>query len=401
MNNENTILDPMNATDSKANENVTNNAAQQAPVNGKASTAEKAAYAAGGAVVGAGMAMAGQAMAAPKAEKPETEPEKENDDDAQAAANAAISEDGKENADSVANEDSKEEANVAAASANEDGKESANEGVTIETNGATVHVTGDAKIDVEDGEIHVTVVQDAKPEEPETPAQPEVQQPSPEPEDVIVATSTGVRVAHVDDDMSFSQAFADARAQVGPGGVFEWHGRAYGTYYKEEWDNMSAAERAEYQASINYKEVLSDDEIAQHHNDVAQHNHDNVHHDQTAEIHHNTEHTQDDSVSDTSDEVDVRVIETGEVDVDGDGVMEAGAVLDVNGNPVIVLDMNHDGIADVAVSDLNGNGELDNGEAADISDAGMPMPNDGSDYMAQADDAPDYMNDANVGLYEA
>lgn len=376
MNNENTIIDGLN--NSEPTTNVNNNAEQQTPLKGKASTAEKAAYATGGAVVGAGMAMAGQAMAAPKAEKPEVQPDKENEDDSQAAANAAISEDGKENADSVTDDSN---------------KENANEGVTVEANGAKVHVTGnDVTVDVEDGEIHVTVAQEAKPEQPE-PQTPTINiKPSaPEPEDVIIATSTGVRVAHVDDNVSFSQAFADARAQVGPGGVFEWHGRAYGTYYANEWNNMSAAERAEYQASINYKEVLSDDEIAQHHNNVAHHN----------VSHHNVEHTADDNNLDASDEVDVRVIDTGEVDIDGDGVMEAGAVLEVNGNPILVLDIDNDGIADIAVSDLNGNGELDNGEVVDISDAEIPMPNDGNDYMAQADDTPDYMNDANVGLYEA
>ena len=44
-------------------------------------------------------------------------------------------------------------------------------------------------------------------------------QAAPEPENAIVATATGIRVAQVDDNASFSLAFADARAQVGPGGV--------------------------------------------------------------------------------------------------------------------------------------------------------------------------------------
>ncbi len=57
--------------------------------------------------------------------------------------------------------------------------------------------------------------------------------------DVAVSTS-------VNDDMTFSQAFAAARAEVGPGGVFEWHGNLYGTYYAEEWDRMSPEERAAY-----------------------------------------------------------------------------------------------------------------------------------------------------------
>ena len=44
---------------------------------------------------------------------------------------------------------------------------------------------------------------------------------------------------NVNDDMSFSEAFATARAEVGPGGVFVWNGNVYSTYYEEEWDNMT------------------------------------------------------------------------------------------------------------------------------------------------------------------
>lgn len=53
-------------------------------------------------------------------------------------------------------------------------------------------------------------------------------------------------VADVSDNMSFGEAFAAARAEVGPGGVFYWHGGIYGTYYKEEWAAMSDGEKAEF-----------------------------------------------------------------------------------------------------------------------------------------------------------
>ena len=86
---------------------------------------------------------------------------------------------------------------------------------------------------------------------------PENVQETPQPEDVLLATDEGVRVAQVNDNVSFGEAFADARAQVGPGGIFEWHGRVYGTYYEEEWNNMSAEERAQYQSKIDYNEIGS------------------------------------------------------------------------------------------------------------------------------------------------
>ena len=47
--------------------------------------------------------------------------------------------------------------------------------------------------------------------------------------------AAGSAVATVEDDMTFAEAFQSARAQVGPGGVFEWHGGVYGTYTADEW----------------------------------------------------------------------------------------------------------------------------------------------------------------------
>lgn len=65
------------------------------------------------------------------------------------------------------------------------------------------------------------------------------------PEYMDVATS-------VDDSMSFGEAFAAARHEVGAGGLFVWHGQTYGTYYKEEWDAMSDADKEEYWANVNH-----------------------------------------------------------------------------------------------------------------------------------------------------
>ena len=78
---------------------------------------------------------------------------------------------------------------------------------------------------------------------------------SPSEHEAIIASDEGLRVAQVDDDKAFAEAFADARAQVGPGGVFEWHGKVYGTFYKDEWDQMSAEERAEWQSKVDYPKI--------------------------------------------------------------------------------------------------------------------------------------------------
>lgn len=64
--------------------------------------------------------------------------------------------------------------------------------------------------------------------------------------DAPISAATSVR-----DDMSFSEAFAAARQEVGSGGVFIWRGNLYGTYYKEEWENMTSEQKAEYNQAIS------------------------------------------------------------------------------------------------------------------------------------------------------
>lgn len=379
MNNEETILDPQYSAESQTKEQASENTnVEQSKTEEKAEEkknlawGEKAAYAAGGAVVGAGMAMAGQAMAAQKTEMPEIDEEKPSgEDEVQAtAANTTEDAEAKESADEVS-------------------------GVTVEANGTTVHVEGNAKVEVENGNVHVSVGPDPESQQATSPEQ----HAAPVPEDAIVATATGVRVAQVDDNASFSQAFADARAQVGPGGVFEWHGRAYSTYYKEEWDNMTAEEKHEYQASIDYSDVISDDSAAQHHNDMAQHH--AVHHESNVQ---HASYREPEPIAEhhetATDDVDVQVLEVGQTDLNGDGIPENAAVLEINGHEVLIVDIDQDGIADAALCDVNNDGQV---EIADLSGENIAMPTQsaGDAYMAQADNAPDYMNDANVGMFEA
>lgn len=60
---------------------------------------------------------------------------------------------------------------------------------------------------------------------------------------------TDIPVAHsVNNDMSFGQAFAAAREEVGPGGAFTWHGNVYSTYRSDdpEWIEMGPEGQAEH-----------------------------------------------------------------------------------------------------------------------------------------------------------
>ena len=75
-----------------------------------------------------------------------------------------------------------------------------------------------------------------------------------EPVDAASLVPDSLNVAHVSDSMSFGEAFAAARAEVGPGGVFYWHGGVYGTYYADEWNAMTDEQKnAMADAGVDYK----------------------------------------------------------------------------------------------------------------------------------------------------
>ena len=200
-------------------------------------------------------------------------------------------------------------------------------------------------------------------------------------------------MAQVDDDKSFSEVFADARSQVGAGGVFEWRGNVYGTYYKDEWEAMSSEERQEFQSSINYNDLTnsSDDSQSSASASVIEEN---------VAVH---ETSNNDVEANSSIDSEVQVLAVGNTDLNGDGVPENAMVLEVNGHEVLVVDVDGDNMADIAIADVDGNGQISENEVADISHENLQMLDStpGDVYMAQAESNPDYMNDANVGLYDA
>ena len=54
----------------------------------------------------------------------------------------------------------------------------------------------------------------------------------------------------VTNEMSFGQAFIAAREEVGMGGVFSWHGHWYNTFEKDEWTSLSLEQRQTYTEQI-------------------------------------------------------------------------------------------------------------------------------------------------------
>lgn len=147
----------------------------------------------------------------------------------------------------------------------------------------------------------------------------------------------------ITDDMSFDDAFALARQDVGAGGVFVWKGKTYNTYYKEEWDAMEKVDQDQFMASADHV---------------------------VAENNHSTEHLVQSNVNHVPDAIVVdndgaEVFMSSEIiEVDGQEV-QVGYFMS-NGEVVVKVDVDNDNqydyIADPETNQLiglNGNQDID------------------------------------------
>lgn len=161
---------------------------------------------------------------------------------------------------------------------------------------------------------------------------------------------------NVDDHMSFSEAFAAARAEVGPGGVFSWHGGVYGTYYENEWNQMSNTERNLYAQSVHTEYDVSQVDTY----NLADANNPHV----DINVHVTVDDNSLEDVVGTTEPTDVQV-DHNVIDVDGQ-TMDVYTT-DVDGQTVAYVDVDNDGSLDLAMADVNGNGIPDTGEILDLN----------------------------------
>lgn len=230
--------------------------------------------------------------------------------------------------------------------------------------------------------------------------------------------NAGIKVAESHDDLSFKDAFDAARAEVGPGGAFHWHGNTYSTFTADEWNNMTDAEKNDYAEAVK-PEVRAEEMNAAPHQteDVAVVSH-SSHADQDVSVAHNDAnlHQASDVQVAEDQNADVHLVNAGEVQL-ADGSMATVGVFDVDGQEVSVVDFDQDGNPDVAICDANGNGSIDVGEAVDlhtgqvITPSGSDFADAGVDDSADpnlqtaslenpdvAPDMPDYMSDADIQM---
>ena len=100
----------------------------------------------------------------------------------------------------------------------------------------------------------------------------------------VQETANGIKVAEVDQSMSFGEAFEAARQEVGAGGVFHWHGGIYNTYTAAEWNSMTPEEHNQFSQQVQPEIRKEEQHPYTVHHDTG------LHHDQasTEELHQTT-----------------------------------------------------------------------------------------------------------------
>ena len=222
----------------------------------------------------------------------------------------------------------------------------------------------------------------------------------------------GIRVAEIDQNLSFGEAFAAAREEVGAGGVFHWHGRTYNTFTENEWESMSDAEHHQFAQQVA-PEIQTNEMPSEHGHSTAQHH--EAHHNQKEEI---SQQPQVRQVSSGQEEVqnepEVHFLGVNQVQTDDGQTINVGHMT-IAEEEVALVDMDNDMIFDVAISDRNHNEQIDEEEVIDISDRQLSVTdfalaaerenesemsvqpefaNNPQDQLAE--DMPDYMNDADI-----
>ena len=230
--------------------------------------------------------------------------------------------------------------------------------------------------------------------------------------DNIVPQTLGVEMAEsVNDDMSFGEAFAAAREEVGPGGVFEWHGNLYNTYSAAEWEAMSDEDRQEFANSVynaqNNEDKPEDGEQGQEPTDVVANNDGEGSAEQeSAEQEPAEQESAELANSDTASEEessgevhDVQIHEVGSLVTD-DGEVLNVAVASVDGHDAAFVDEDNDGYVDSVLVDTNDDGVIENDEVIDMSDSDVGMADlamlAGGPEDSMYEGTPDYTNDADT-----
>ena len=204
----------------------------------------------------------------------------------------------------------------------------------------------------------------------------------------------GLKVAAINDDLSFGEAFQQARAEVGPGGVFHWHGGIYNTYTASEWNDMTTAQKHDFAEQVQpeiHPDELSTPTDSEPQVVVVHHVlHDDTPEPAVAEVHQTAE------MVDTSN--DVRLVEqqiAENFDISDD--VHIVGYANAEGHLVVGYDVTGDDMADVAIIDMDNDFDISDPDlvvnrAGDITTIGDLM-DDTNPYQQVMMEDPDVVPD--------
>lgn len=208
-----------------------------------------------------------------------------------------------------------------------------------------------------------------------------------------------VNITTVDDSLSFAEAWAMAREQLGPGQAFIWRDGVYGTFNQIEWNSLSPSEQHEFTAVAvrEYQEIEFPELFAHNHQDVHFVQGEHVFNDDVIAIADDNYANNNDEVSMVSDDDAVQIIESAGLETESqpeiitldnslDGIEQIESLLDTDGDGVLTTD---DILGTVATL-VNDCDSLDQG--LDMID-GLFCNTDSDDSVS---DMPDYVSDADT-----
>lgn len=138
--------------------------------------------------------------------------------------------------------------------------------------------------------------------------------------------------SQIEEQMPFGEAYAAAREETGPGGIFSWHGQVYNTYTVEEWQGLSLGQRQEFLSDVGYRPTQGTDlrdEEAPRSTPVGENGENEF--PQIAENVEGTPASEEDVIAET-EEIEPDYIE-----------------LVINGRPALGIDDDYDGVADAII----------------------------------------------------
>jgi hypothetical protein len=156
--------------------------------------------------------------------------------------------------------------------------------------------------------------------------------------------------------ISFNQAFADARAELGPGGLFVWEGDLYHTYTASEWNSMTNEERMEFSSSITVQNADGVSSTTSTHVTV----------ENSAGDAASSSDTTASTNSDQSEDSDFDIVG---YDLDNDGSADLYVFdIDENGVPDILIDSTGDGVFNQVIMnvDFESDQSIDSYESFDV-----------------------------------